>query len=50
MRDKKGFATGAGTLTWYKVKLTITNGSLIPDTRSGPVVAKRFQAEWCTAN
>ncbi len=41
-RDKKGFATGSGTLTWYKVKPTITTGSLIPDTRSGPVVAKRY--------
>ena len=41
-RDKKGFAAGPGILTWYKVKPTITTGSLIPNTRSGPVVAKRY--------
>ena len=41
-RDKKGFATGPGTLTWYKMKPAISTGSLIQDTRRGPVVARRY--------
>jgi conserved hypothetical protein len=32
-RDKNGFATGLGTLTWYKVEPTIVTGSNIPDAR-----------------
>jgi len=37
-RDKKGFAVGSGTLTWYKVVPTFETGSLIPDTRHAVVV------------
>src|SRR4030095_8358394 len=32
-RDKDGFATGSGVLTWYKVEPTIVTGSNILDTR-----------------
>ena len=37
-RDRKGFAVGSGTLTWYEVVPTIVTGSLIPDTRHAVVV------------
>ena len=43
-RDKKGFAVGSGTLTWYKVVPTIETGSLIPDTRHA-VVVKRYSGK-----
>ena len=32
-RDKKGYAVGSGTLTWYKAVPTFVTGSLLPDTR-----------------
>jgi ketosteroid isomerase-like protein len=37
-RDKDGFATGPGILTWYKVEPTIVTGSNILDTRRYVVV------------
>jgi ketosteroid isomerase-like protein len=37
-RDKDGFATGPGILTWYKVEPTIVTGSNILDTRRYAVV------------
>jgi ketosteroid isomerase-like protein len=37
-RDKDGFATGPGVLTWYKVEPTIVTGSNILDTRRYVVV------------
>jgi ketosteroid isomerase-like protein len=51
-RDKDGFATGSGVLTWYKVEPTIVTGSNILDTRrymiminhySGTMVRGKFQ-------
>ena len=50
-RDKNGFATGSGTLTWYKVEPTIVTGSNIPDARryvvinrySGKMVRGKFK-------
>src|SRR4029434_6480133 len=44
-RDKKGYAVGSGTLTWYKVVPTIETGSLIPDTRRHVVVVKRYSGK-----
>ena len=44
-RDKKGFAVGSGTLTWYKVVPTIETGSLIPDTRRHTVAVKRYSGK-----
>jgi ketosteroid isomerase-like protein len=44
-RDKKGFAVGSGTLTWYKVVPTLETGSLIPDTRRHVVVVKRYSGK-----
>ena len=44
-RDKKGFAVGSGTLTWYKVVPTIVTGSLIPDTRRHAVVVNRYSGK-----
>jgi ketosteroid isomerase-like protein len=41
-RDKKGFATGSGILTWYKVEPTIVTGSNIPDTRRYAVVINSY--------
>ncbi|HSS17612.1 MAG TPA: DUF4440 domain-containing protein [Candidatus Dormibacteraeota bacterium] len=41
-RDKNGFATGSGTLTWYKVEPTIVTGSNIPDARRYAVVINRY--------
>ena len=43
-RDKKGYAVGSGTLTWYKVVPTIETGSFIPDTRHA-VVVKRYSGK-----
>jgi ketosteroid isomerase-like protein len=40
-RDKDGFATGPGILTWYKVEPTIVTGSNILDTRRYAVVISR---------
>jgi ketosteroid isomerase-like protein len=40
-RDKSGFATGPGILTWYKVEPTIMTGSNILDTRRYAVVISR---------
>jgi ketosteroid isomerase-like protein len=51
-RDKDGFATGSGVLTWYKVAPSIVTGSNILDTRrylilinhySGTMVRGKFQ-------
>ena len=51
-RDKDGFATGSGVLTWYKVEPTIVTGSNILDTRryvmmvshySGTMVRGKFK-------
>lgn len=51
-RDKDGFATGSGVLTWYKVEPTIVTGSNIMDTRryvmminhySGTMVRGKFK-------
>ena len=39
-RDKHGFATGSGTLTWYRVTPTFVTGSLIPDTRRYAVIGR----------
>ena len=44
-RDKNGFATGSGTLTWYKVEPTIVTGSNIPDTRRYAVVISRYSGK-----
>jgi len=44
-RDKKGFAVGSGTLTWYKVVPTIETGSLIPNTKRHAVVVKRYSGK-----
>src|SRR5437868_12755921 len=41
-RDKNGFATGSGTLTWYKVKPKIAAGSNIPDVRKHAVGISRY--------
>ena len=44
-RDKNGFATGSGTLTWYKVEPTIVTGSNIPDARRYAVVINRYSGK-----
>ncbi len=44
-RDKNGFATGSGTLTWYKVEPTIVTGSNIPDARRYAVVISRYSGK-----
>jgi ketosteroid isomerase-like protein len=44
-RDKDGFATGPGILTWYKVEPTIVTGSNILDTRRYPVVISRYSGK-----
>jgi ketosteroid isomerase-like protein len=44
-RDKDGFATGPGILTWYKVQPTIVTGSNIPDTRRYAVVISRYSGK-----
>ena len=36
-RDSKGFATGYGTLTWYKVQRAVVTGSNIASSRGGAV-------------
>jgi ketosteroid isomerase-like protein len=40
-RDKDGFATGPGILTWYKVEPTVVTGSNILDTRRYAAVISR---------
>ncbi len=44
-RDKKGFAVGSGTPTWYKVVPTTETGSLIPNTRGHVAVVKRYSGK-----
>jgi len=44
-RDKNGFATGSGILTWYKVEPTIVTGSNIPDARRYAVVINRYSGK-----
>ncbi len=44
-RDKNRFATGSGTLTWYKVEATVVTGSNIPDARRHAVVVSRYSGE-----
>jgi ketosteroid isomerase-like protein len=41
-RDKKGFAAGSGTLTWYKVEPTIVTGSNILDTRRNMIMINHY--------
>jgi ketosteroid isomerase-like protein len=41
-RDKDGFATGSGVLTWYKVEPTIVTGSNILDTRRYVIVINHY--------
>jgi ketosteroid isomerase-like protein len=44
-RDKNGFATGSGTLTWYKVEPTIVTGSNIPNARRHAIVISRYSGK-----
>ena len=44
-RNKNGFATGSGILTWYKVEPTIVTGSNIPDVRRYAVVISRYSGK-----
>src|SRR5213080_5594699 len=44
-RDKDGFATGSGVLTWYKVEPTIVTGSNIPNARRHVVVISRYSGK-----
>jgi len=44
-RDKDGFATGPGILTWYKVEPTIVTGSNILDTRRYGVVISLYSGK-----
>src|SRR5947209_18235369 len=44
-KDKNGFATGSGTLTWYKPKRTVVTGSSIPDARRNAVVISRYTGQ-----
>ena len=57
-RDKDGFATGSGVLTWYKAQPSIVTGSNILDTRrylilinrySGTMVRGKFQGAAASA-
>src|SRR5438874_5920092 len=41
-RDKDGFATGSGVLTWYKVEPTIVTGSNILDTRRYAILINHY--------
>src|SRR5947208_3300200 len=41
-RDKDGFATGSGVLTWYKVEPTIVTGSNIRDTRRYAILINHY--------
>ncbi len=40
-RDSNGYATGAGTLTWYKAETTSQTGTLLP-TKGRPAVITRY--------
>ena len=44
-RDKNGFATGSGILTWYKVEPTVVTGSNILDTRRYAVAIGRYSGK-----
>src|SRR3984893_11616965 len=47
-RDSNGYATGYGTLTWYKVQRPIVTGSNIPPSRGGAaggVVSTRYSGK-----
>ncbi len=44
-RDSAGFATGYGTLTWYKRGQTIITGSNIPSSTNGSVVLGRYSGQ-----
>jgi ketosteroid isomerase-like protein len=44
-RDKNGFATGSGTLTWSKVEPIIVTGSNIPNSRRYAVVVSRYSGK-----
>jgi hypothetical protein len=41
-RDQNGYATGSGTLTWYKSERTIVTGSNIPSPAKGNVMLNRY--------
>ena len=44
-RDSNGFATGNGTLTWYRVRRAVVTGSNIPSSRGravGAIVVDRY--------
>ena len=41
-RDKDGFATGSGVLTWYKVEPTVVTGSNILDTRRYVILINHY--------
>jgi hypothetical protein len=47
-RDSKGFATGYGTLTWYKVQRAVVTGSNIASSRAsavGGVITNRYSGK-----
>src|SRR5205085_9758049 len=47
-RDSNGFATGYGTLTWYRVQRAIVTGSNIPSSKErtlGAVVINRYSGK-----
>jgi hypothetical protein len=44
-RDSAGFATGYGTLTWYKRQQAIITGSNIPSPTNGSVVLGRYSGQ-----
>ena len=44
-RDAKGYATGAGTLTWYRVTRTFMTGSNIPSGKGPSTVTSRYSGK-----
>jgi ketosteroid isomerase-like protein len=44
-RDKDGFATGSGILTWYKVEPTIVTGFNVLDTKRYGVIITRYSGK-----
>ena len=44
-RDAKGYATGRGTLTWYRAERSLVTGSNIPSGNARTVVASRFSGK-----
>lgn len=44
-RDKNGFATGSGVLTWYKVEPAIVTGSNIMDTRRYMIMISHYSGK-----